>query len=79
MVEKIQEAVMGYYGQFETSEEEAAAASPESESEPEESVSAAANGAEPHEIEPETTAHGTEEQAAQSVRIEAEEPGAESH
>ncbi len=79
MVEKIQEAVMGYYGQFETSEEASVAV----ESEPEEAASAAPNGAEPHEANiesaPETLQHGTEEQVAQSVRIEAEEPGAESH
>jgi N utilization substance protein A len=75
-VEKIQEAVMGYYGQFEGAEEtsgetsgEAAAPQPASEEAP----------AEPSpEITHEAAPHGTEAQAEQSVRIEAEEP-AESH
>jgi N utilization substance protein A len=75
-VEKIQEAVMGYYGQFEGAEEtsgetsgEAAAPQPASEEAP----------AEPSpEITHEAAPHGTEAQAGQSVRIEAEEP-AESH
>jgi N utilization substance protein A len=88
MVEKIQEAVMGYYGQFETSEEEGSAseekpgvmvAEPSEEAEPEEAASAAPNGAPLEAKLHEKLPHGTEEQAEQSVRIEAEEPGAESH
>ena len=87
MVEKIQEAVMSYYGQFETSEEGDGTVAPEAAQEPgpEEMASAAPNGAEPHEaklhetVPHEAGPHGTEEQVEQSVRIEAEEPGAESH
>jgi N utilization substance protein A len=82
MVEKIQESVMGYYGQFETSPEEGPDPSGDGAGgEPAESASAAPNGAEPHlqaKLD-ETGQHGTEEQVEQSVRIEAEEPGAESH
>jgi N utilization substance protein A len=73
MVEKIQEAVMGYYGQFETSEEGGGQEVAEAAAEPapEESASAAPHGEMPH---------GTVEQAEQSVRIEAAaEPAAESH
>jgi N utilization substance protein A len=75
-VEKIQEAVMGYYGQFESAEEpsgetsgEAAAPHPAGEE------SAAEPSPETHH---ESAPHGTEDQVEQSVRIEAEEP-AESH
>ncbi len=71
-VEKIQEAVMGYYRQYEDQEEapgEAAAAQPAGEESPAEPLPEMAHEAAPH---------GTEEQAEQSVRIEAEEP-AESH
>ena len=71
-VEKIQESVMGYYGQFESPEETPAeASSPQS---AEEQSPDALPAPIPHEGAP----HGTQDQAEQSVRIEAEEP-AESH
>jgi N utilization substance protein A len=76
MVEKIQEAVMGYYGQFETSEEEGGQETAEAAAElaPEEVASTAPPAASHGEVP-----HGTVEQAEQSVTIEAAEPAAESH